>query len=76
MTDCDKIISIYNDSTDYYEFLIKLGLNGYEIDDSFKKIIITKDIVATGFDDYGIFTVNIYEFLLNPEILEKFYKKS
>ena len=43
-----------------------------KIDDSFKKIIITKDIVATGFDDYGIFTVNIYEFLLNPEILEKF----
>lgn len=43
-----------------------------KIDDSFKKIIITKDIVATGFDDYGIFTVNIYEFLLNPGILEKF----
>ena len=43
-----------------------------KIDDSFKKIIITKDIVATGFDDYGIFTVNIYEVLLNPEILEKF----
>ena len=47
MTDCDKIISIYNDSTDYYEFLIKLGLNGYEIDDSFKIIYINK-ILNTG----------------------------
>lgn len=47
MTDCDKIISIYNDSTDYYEFLIKLGLNGYEIDDSFKINYIIK-ILNTG----------------------------
>lgn len=42
MTKYDKIVSIYNDSTDYYEFLIKLGLNGYEIDDSFKINYIIK----------------------------------
>ncbi|MCC8046608.1 MAG: ATP-binding protein [Clostridiales bacterium] len=41
-----------------------------KIDDSFKKIIITKDIVQPYYDDYGILTVNIYDFLLEPEILE------
>ena len=47
MTKYDKVVSIYNDSTDYYEFLIKLGLNGYEIDDSFKVNYIIK-ILTTG----------------------------
>ena len=47
MTKYDNIISIYNDSTDYYEFLIKLGLNGYKIDDSFKINYIIK-ILTTG----------------------------
>lgn len=42
-----------------------------KIDDSFKKIVITKDIVQPYYDDYGILTVNIYDFLLNPQILEK-----
>ena len=42
-----------------------------KIDDSFKKIIITKDIVQPYYDDYGILTVNIYDFLLDPQILEK-----
>lgn len=41
------------------------------IDDSFKKIIITKDIVPSQYDEYGILTVNIYDFLLNPDILDK-----
>jgi hypothetical protein len=40
-------------------------------DDSFKKIVITKDIVPPYYDDYGILTVNIYDFLLDPQILEK-----
>ena len=40
-------------------------------DDSFKKIVITKDIVQPYYDDYGILTVNIYDFLLDPQILEK-----
>lgn len=42
-----------------------------KIDDSFKKIIITKDIVPTGYDEYGILTLNIYDFLLHSESLEK-----
>ena len=40
------------------------------IDDSFKKIVVTKDIVPTHYDENGILTVNIYEFLLNPRSLE------
>ena len=42
-----------------------------KIDDSFKKVIITKDIVQPYYDDYGILTVSIYDFLLDPHILEK-----
>lgn len=42
-----------------------------KIDDSFKKIVITKDIVQPYYDDYGILTVNIYDFLLDPEIIHK-----
>ena len=41
-----------------------------KIDDSFKKIVITKDIVPTHYDEYGILTLNIYDFLLNPKSLE------
>lgn len=42
-----------------------------KIDDSFKKIVITKDIVQPFYDEYGILTVNIYDFLLDPSCLEK-----
>ena len=42
-----------------------------KIDDSFKKIIITKDIVQPYYDEYGILTVNIYDFLLDPQIIHK-----
>ena len=41
-----------------------------KIDDSFKKIVVTKDIVPTHYDENGILTVNIYEFLLNPGSIE------
>lgn len=41
------------------------------IDDSFKKIVITKDVVQPNYDEYGIRTINIYDFLLNPDCLEK-----
>lgn len=41
------------------------------IDDSFKKIVTTKDIVPAYYDEYGILTVNIYDFLLEPECLKK-----
>lgn len=42
-----------------------------KIDDSFKKIIITKDIVPAQYDENGILTLNIYDFLLNPSSMEK-----
>ena len=42
-----------------------------KIDDSFKKIVITRDIVQPYYDDYGILTVSIYDFLLDPEIIYK-----
>lgn len=42
-----------------------------KIDDSFKKIIITRDLVPTQYDEYGILTINIYDFLLDPKCLEK-----
>lgn len=42
-----------------------------KIDDSFKKIIITKDVVPPYYDEYGILTLNIYDFLLDLKSLEK-----
>ncbi len=42
-----------------------------KIDDSFKKIVVTKDIVPPYYDEYGILTINIYDFLLDPKCLEK-----
>ena len=42
-----------------------------KIDDSFKKIIITRDMVPMQYDEYGILTINIYDFLLDPKCLEK-----
>ncbi|MCD8040739.1 MAG: ATP-binding protein [Clostridia bacterium] len=40
-----------------------------KIEDSFKKIIITMDIVPMSYDENGIFIVNIYDFLLNPDCI-------
>ena len=42
-----------------------------KIEDSFKKIIVTKDIVPATYDENGVFTINIYDFLLNMDGLEK-----
>ncbi|MBO5077272.1 MAG: ATP-binding protein [Clostridia bacterium] len=42
-----------------------------KIDDSFKKIIVTRDIVPAQYDDRGILTINIYDFLLDPSVLDK-----
>lgn len=41
------------------------------IDDSFKKVVITGNIVPAQYDDRGILTVNIYDFLLNPSVLDE-----
>jgi len=40
------------------------------INDSFRKIIVTRDIVPARYDENGIFTMNIFDFLLNPSSLE------
>lgn len=42
-----------------------------KIDDSFKKIVITKDLIPAYYDECGILTVNIYDFLLDPDCLKK-----
>lgn len=42
-----------------------------EIDDSFRKIIITKDMVPAYYDEHGILTVNIYDFLLDRDSINK-----
>ena len=42
-----------------------------KIDDSFRKIVITKDIVKPFYDDYGILTMSIYDFLLDPFSLQR-----
>lgn len=41
-----------------------------KIDDSFKKIVITRDIVPARYDENGVLTLNIYDFLLNPASIE------
>ncbi len=40
-----------------------------KIEDSFKKIVVTRDIVAPTYDENGVLTVNIYDFLLNADYL-------
>lgn len=42
-----------------------------KIDDTFKKIIVTKDIMEPFYDEYGILTISIYDFLLDPSCIEK-----
>ena len=42
-----------------------------KIEDSFKKIVVTHDIVPKHYDDDGVLTVNIYEFLLDETILNE-----
>ncbi len=39
------------------------------IQDSFKKIIIVKDVITTHYNDDGILLMSIYDFLLNPDSL-------
>ncbi|MDD5950043.1 MAG: DUF4143 domain-containing protein, partial [Lachnospiraceae bacterium] len=40
------------------------------VNDSFKKIIIVKDVMNVQRDEYGITTMSIYDFLLNENSLE------
>ena len=41
-----------------------------KIDDGFKKIIITHDVLPAQYDDHGILTINIYDFLLQPDAIK------
>ena len=40
------------------------------VDDSFKKIVIVKDVINVTRDENGITTMSIYDFLLNEGSLE------
>jgi predicted AAA+ superfamily ATPase len=40
------------------------------IDDSFKKVVVVKDVVKPHMDDDGIMTLSLFDFLLDPESLE------
>ena len=42
-----------------------------KVEDSFKKIVITKDIVAPSYDEHGILMISIYDFLLDPTCIEQ-----
>lgn len=39
-------------------------------DDNFKKIIITSDNILGGYNEKGIYILNLFDFLLNPDSLE------
>ena len=39
------------------------------IDDSFKKIVVTKDVILPYYDDNGVLFVSIYDFLLDTRLL-------
>lgn len=41
------------------------------VSDSFKKIIVVKDVINTQHDEYGITTMSIYDFLLNDKSLDE-----
>lgn len=41
-----------------------------KIDDSFRKIVVTGDAVPAQYDENGILTVNIYDFLLDKHLME------
>ena len=41
------------------------------IDDSFKKIVVTRDVVPAQYDERGVLTMNVYDFLLDPSGLER-----
>ena len=43
-----------------------------KINDSFKKIVITRDIVKPIYDKEGILTMNVFDFLLDPDSLDKY----
>ena len=49
---------------------LELVRRGYNIDDSFKKVIIVKDEILPWITEEGILVIGIIEFLLNPNSLD------
>jgi len=41
-----------------------------KIDDSFKKIVVTTHAPAPLYDDHGVLTMNVFDFLLDPDSLD------
>ncbi len=41
-----------------------------KIDDSFKKIVVTGDLIRTAYNDDGVLFMNIYDFLLKPDSMD------
>lgn len=41
-----------------------------DVDDSFQKIVLVRDIIKPTRDDHGILTMSVYDFLLEPNILQ------
>lgn len=41
------------------------------IDDSFKKIIVTLHAPGPWYDEHGVMTMNVFDFLLDPNSLDK-----
>lgn len=52
---------------DYYLNQLKFLLH---INDAFKKIIIVKDSIKQHYNNYGIYIIGLYDFLLNDNILD------
>ena len=50
--------------------LLKLEKSFDKVNDSFKKIIVVKDDIKPKRNEYGILTIGIMDFLLNPNSLE------
>ncbi len=42
-----------------------------KIDDSFRKVVITRDLIPTHFNENGILTLNIFDFLLDKSSLSR-----
>jgi len=40
------------------------------INDAFKKIIIVKDSIKPHYNNFGVYIIGLYEFLLNDKILD------
>ena len=41
-----------------------------EVADSFKKIVLVRDVVKPSYDEHGIITMSVYDFLLNRDSLD------